>query len=88
MVYGSGEEVIGFGYVSEKGVLQKRKHPFERCCRISAAAIARRNRGAVREGAGWHMNRRDCPDYHGARLRREARFVRSGRVGRVAPSMR
>ena len=78
VVYGSGEEVIEFDYVSEKGVLQKRKHTFEGVLPNFRRRYRETESGAVREELAKYMSRRDCPDCHGARLRREARFVKVG----------
>ena len=78
VVYGSGDEVIEFDYVSEKGVLQKRKHTFEGVLPNFRRRYRETESGAVREELAKYMSRRDCPDCHGARLRREARFVKVG----------
>ncbi len=78
VVYGSGEEIIEFDYVSEKGVLQKRKHTFEGVLPNFRRRYRETESSAVREELAKYMSRRDCPDCHGARLRREARFVKVG----------
>ncbi|MBL8311736.1 MAG: excinuclease ABC subunit UvrA [Burkholderiales bacterium] len=78
VVYGSGDEIIEFDYVSEKGVLQKRRHPFEGVLPNFRRRYRETESGAVREELSKYMSRRDCPDCHGARLRREARFVKVG----------
>ena len=83
VVYGSGEEVIEFDYVSEKGVLQKRKHTFEGVLPNFRRRYRETESGAVREELAKYMSWRDCPDCHGARLRREARARKWGRANRV-----
>jgi excinuclease ABC subunit A len=78
VVYGSGDDVIEFDYVSEKGVIQKRKHPFEGVLPNFRRRYHETESSAVREELSKYMSRRGCPDCHGARLRREARFVKVG----------
>jgi excinuclease ABC subunit A len=78
VVFGSGEDIIEFDYVSEKGVIQKRKHIFEGVLPNFRRRYHETESSAVREELSKYMSRRDCPDCHGARLRREARFVKVG----------
>ena len=78
VVFGSGEDVVEFDYVSEKGVIQKRKHPFEGVLPNFRRRYHETESSAVREELSKYMSRRDCPDCHGARLRKEARFVKVG----------
>jgi len=78
VVFGSGDDVIEFDYVSEKGVIQKRKHPFEGVLPNFRRRYRETESSAVREELAKYMSRRDCPDCHGARLRREARHVKVG----------
>ena len=78
VVFGSGIEVIEFDYVSEKGVIQKRKHPFEGVLPNFKRRYHETESSAVREELSKYMSRRNCPDCHGARLRKEARFVKVG----------
>ncbi len=80
VVFGSGEDVIEFDYVSEKGVIQKRKHPFEGVLPNFRRRYHETESSAVREELSKYMSRRPCPDCEGARLRREARFVMVGGV--------
>ena len=82
VVFGSGDDVIEFDYVSEKGVLQKRKHAFEGVLPNFRRRYRETESGAVREELAKYMSRRDCPDCHGARLRREARHVKVGSDGK------
>jgi excinuclease ABC subunit A len=80
VVFGSGEDIIEFDYVSEKGVVQKRKHPFEGVLPNFRRRYHETESSAVREELSKYMSRRPCPDCEGARLRREARFVMVGGV--------
>jgi excinuclease ABC subunit A len=78
VIYGSNEDVIEFDYVSEKGVIQKRKHPFEGVLPNFRRRYHETESSAVREELSKYMSRRECPDCKGARLRKEARFVKVG----------
>ena len=78
VIFGSGDDVIEFDYVSEKGVIQKRKHPFEGVLPNFRRRYHETESSAVREELSKYMSRRECPDCHGARLRKEARFVKVG----------
>jgi len=78
VIYGSGEDVIEFDYVNEKGVIQKRKHAFEGVLPNFRRRYHETESSAVREELSKYMSRRECPDCKGARLRKEARFVKVG----------
>ena len=80
LLYGSGEEPIAFTYAAEgaggRKRSVKRSHPFEGII----PAFERRRREtdslAVREELARYQAAKPCPDCHGTRLRREARFVK------------
>ncbi len=78
VLYGSGDEVIEFAYVSEKGFEQKRKHPFEGVIPNFRRRYRETESSMVREELAKYMSRRPCPDCAGARIKREARFVKVG----------
>jgi excinuclease ABC subunit A len=78
VLYGSGNDVIEFDYVSEKGVVQKRKHPFEGVIPNFRRRYRETESPAVRDELSKYMSRRLCTDCNGARLKREARFVKVG----------
>jgi excinuclease ABC subunit A len=74
ILYGSGDEIIEFRYLGERGT-QKRRHPFagvipnlERRYRETDARI-------VREELAKYISTKPCPDCEGQRLNREARHV-------------
>src|SRR5258706_4976130 len=75
VVHGSGEEKIAFRYPGEKGRSAVKEHAFEGIL----ANLERRHREtdsvAVKEELAKYLNTRDCPECHGTRLRREARYV-------------
>src|SRR5882672_5344858 len=72
---GSGEEKIAFRYPGEKGRSAVKEHAFEGIL----PNLERRHREtdsvAVKEELAKYLNTRDCPECHGTRLRREARYV-------------
>jgi excinuclease ABC subunit A len=74
ILYGSGDEIIEFRYLGDRGT-QKRRHPFagvipnlERRYRETDARI-------VREELAKYISRKPCPACEGQRLNREARHV-------------
>ncbi len=79
VLYGSGDDIIEFDYISEKGTLQKRAHAFEGVLPNFRRRYRETESSAVREELGRYMSRRLCTECHGARLRREARHVKVGR---------
>jgi excinuclease ABC subunit A len=78
VLYGSGEEVIEFLYVSEKGSEYKRKDVFEGVIPNFRRRYRETESSMVREELAKFQSRRPCPDCGGARLKREARFVKVG----------
>ncbi len=75
VLYGSGEEVLSFDYVSEKGFVQKRAHPFEGVVPNMDRRYRETESSAVREELVKFQNSKACTDCAGARLRIEARHV-------------
>ncbi len=75
VLYGSGEEIIEFPYVSEKGTISHRAHPFEGIIPNFRRRYRETDSSAVREELGRYMSKRPCPECGGARLRREALAV-------------
>jgi excinuclease ABC subunit A len=78
VLFGSGDEVIEFHYVSEKGNEQKRRHTFEGVIPNFRRRYRETESSMVREELAKYMSRTLCPDCSGARLKREARFVKVG----------
>ncbi len=78
VLFGSGDDVIEFHYVSEKGNEQKRKHTFEGVIPNFRRRYRETESSMVREELAKYMSRTPCPDCSGARLKREARFVKVG----------
>jgi excinuclease ABC subunit A len=79
LLYGSGEEEILFTYegVTSTGRKKsvKRSHPFEGIIPTLQRRFKETDSAAVREDLARYMAPKPCPDCHGTRLRREARFV-------------
>ncbi len=78
VLYGSGEEVIEFDYVSEKGNVQVRKHAFEGVIPNFRRRYRETESSMVRDELSKFQTRTPCPDCAGARVKREARFVKVG----------
>jgi len=77
VLYGTREK-LPFSYLSERGRTVVREHAFEGVI----PNLERRHREtdsiAVREELAKYISSQPCPECHGTRLRREARFVRVG----------
>ncbi|GAB3507448.1 excinuclease ABC subunit UvrA [Pseudoxanthomonas daejeonensis] len=75
VLYGSGEEVIGFTYLTESGGRAQRKHRFEGIINNLERRYRETESAAVQEELGKYISERACPDCGGARLNRAARNV-------------
>lgn len=78
VLYGSGEQVIPFSYVNERGRTSVREHAFEGIIPNLERRYRETDSLAVREELAKYQNNQSCPDCAGSRLRREARFVKVG----------
>jgi excinuclease ABC subunit A len=78
VLLGSGDTPIAFEYLNERGKLSVRQHPFEGIVANFERRYRETESSAVREELARYQNVRSCPDCHGTRLRREARFVKVG----------
>lgn len=82
VLWGSGEESIAFNYVFEsgqrKGEAFVKQHPFEGIIPNIQRRWRETESQVVRDELAKLRSVRICPDCRGARLRREARFVRVG----------
>ncbi len=80
LLYGSGDEDISFVYQADgpsgKKRSVKRSHPFEGVIPNFARRFRETDSAAVREELARYQAAKPCPDCHGTRLRREARFVK------------
>src|SRR5690606_29801461 len=75
VLYGSGEEAIGFTYLTEAGGRTQRKHRFEGIINNLERRYRDTESPAVREALSKYTTQRPCPDCGGARLIRAARNV-------------
>jgi excinuclease ABC subunit A len=72
---GSGEHVLPFYYLNERGKRVVKEHTFEGVSRNLERRYRETDSSAVREELAKFISSSTCPDCVGARLRREARFV-------------
>jgi excinuclease ABC subunit A len=75
VLYGSGEEVIAFTYLTESGSRTQRKHRFEGILPNLERRYRETESAVVREELSKFISQRPCPDCGGARLNRQARNV-------------
>ncbi len=75
ILYGSGNEVISFRYVNERGGSVTRRHAFEGVIPNMERRYHETESQMVREELAKYLSSRPCPDCGGTRLKREARFV-------------
>ncbi|WP_338862314.1 excinuclease ABC subunit UvrA [Mycetohabitans rhizoxinica] len=81
VLYGSGEQLIPFSYMNERGRASVREHPFEGIIRNLERRYRETDSAAVREELAKYQNNQACPACEGTRLRREARHVKIGSDG-------
>jgi excinuclease ABC subunit A len=72
---GTGEETLPFIYVSDKSRKMQRLHAFEGVLNNMERRYRETDSSAVREELAKYRSVRPCPECHGSRLKREARFV-------------
>ena len=75
ILHGSGDEVISFRYVNERGGSVTRRHSFEGVIPNMERRYHETESPVVREELAKYLSSRPCPECGGTRLRREARFV-------------
>ncbi len=75
ILYGSGEEVIAFTYLTDAGGRTQRKHRFEGIIPNLERRYRETESAAVREELAKYISERPCPDCGGARLNKAARNV-------------
>jgi excinuclease ABC subunit A len=74
ILYGSGEEIIEFRYISESGS-RKRRHPFAGIIPNLERRYRETDSRIVREELAKYISQKPCTTCHGQRLNREARNV-------------
>ncbi|MDQ2070509.1 excinuclease ABC subunit UvrA [Natronospira bacteriovora] len=75
LLWGSGEEEIGFEYPSASGGTVTRHHPFEGVLPNMQRRYRETESSMVREELARYVSSRSCPDCNGSRLNRSARHV-------------
>ncbi len=75
VLYGSGEDVITFTYLTESGGRTQRKHKFEGIIPNLERRYKETESQAVKEELARFINTRACPECAGARLNKAARNV-------------
>ena len=85
VLYGSGQEVIPFTYVSDNGRTTVRQHAFEGVLPNLERRHKETDSPHIREELSKYLNSRVCPTCEGTRLRVDARFVRVGPRGGDRP---
>jgi excinuclease ABC subunit A len=75
VLYGSGNQVISFSYISDSGSRHQRKHKFEGIVPNLERRYRETESSAVREELTKYISERPCTDCGGARLNRSARNV-------------
>ena len=75
LMFGSGDELIKFTFKNDNGTNYSRTDIFEGIIPHMERRYRETESDAVREELAKYLNTQPCPECHGARLRREARFV-------------
>ncbi len=75
LLNGSGEEAIEFSYPAEGGKRTRKRHPFEGILPNLTRRYRETESPMVREELSRYLGVRPCPECHGTRLNRAARFV-------------
>lgn len=75
VLHGSGDEVIEFNYVNDRGDIYRRSHSFEGVIPNLERRFRDTDSNSVREELSKYLSTQTCPSCDGARLRQEARHV-------------
>ncbi|MDP5208438.1 excinuclease ABC subunit UvrA [Microbulbifer sp. 2205BS26-8] len=75
ILQGSGDEVIDFSYVNDRGDVTVRRHTFEGIIPNFQRRYRDTESQSVREELAKYLSTQQCPECCGTRLRREARHV-------------
>src|SRR6185437_15134953 len=75
LLNGSGEEAIEFSYRETAGRTSRKRHPFEGIMPNLTRRYRETESSMVREELARYLGVRPCPECHGTRLNRAARFV-------------
>lgn len=75
VLYGSGDDVIDFNYINDRGDVYKRSHTFEGVLPNMERRYRDTESNSVREDLTKYLSSQHCPECNGTRLRKEARHV-------------
>ena len=75
VLYGSGDELITFSYVGDRGLRYRRKHTFEGVIPNMQRRYQETESLTVREELAKYLSQQPCPECGGSRLRVEPRHV-------------
>lgn len=75
VLYGSGDDVIEFSYVNDRGSIYQRSHTFEGVLPNMERRYRDTESNLVREELAKFLSTQSCPECEGTRLRTEARNV-------------
>lgn len=75
VLYGSGDDVIEFSYVNDRGSIYQRSHTFEGVLPNMERRYRDTESNMVREELAKFLSTQSCPECEGTRLRTEARNV-------------
>jgi excinuclease ABC subunit A len=75
ILHGSGDELIAFHYLGERGTVSKRKHPFEGVIPNLERRYRETDSAGIREELARFLSTQPCVQCGGSRLRLEARHV-------------
>lgn len=75
VLFGSGDEIINFRYVNDRGNIYERSHSFEGVIPNFERRFRDTDSNSVREELSKYLSTNACPSCNGARLRKEARHV-------------
>ncbi|MDX1537290.1 excinuclease ABC subunit UvrA [Arsukibacterium sp.] len=80
ILYGSGNTVVDFKYLNDRGDVVLRSHPFEGIVPNMERRYRETESNSVREELSKYLASQSCPSCHGTRLRTEARHVFIGKT--------
>jgi excinuclease ABC subunit A len=86
LLYGSGDELISFNILNERGGYRSSKQTFEGVVNTLERRYFETDSSHIKEELAKYQNNRECPECHGSRLRKEAQCVTVGQYNLSAIS--
>lgn len=78
LLYGSGDELINFNILNERGGYRSSRQTFEGVVNTLERRYFETDSSHIKEELAKFQNNRECPECHGSRLRKEAQCVTVG----------